>query len=95
MAWGTAPGGTDSREELPEFPTATPADSGSFDSESGRSTETPPFSFSIDEIEECGLTCRDVTATVSNNQNETPTMTRYVGAMTSLQIGRFGGYDVL
>lgn len=42
--------------------------------ESGSETETQdPFSFTIDAIEKCGDTCRDVTATIVNNQNETAT----------------------
>lgn len=69
---GPAPGGTDSGEELTDFPTATPSDGESSDGGSD-ATETPPFSFTIDEIEECGQTCRDVTATLSNNQDETAT----------------------
>lgn len=32
-------------------------------------TSTPPFSFTIDNIEDCGQTCRDVTASLHNNQN--------------------------
>jgi hypothetical protein len=42
--------------------------------EDASGTETqPPFSFVIDNIEKCGETCRDVTATITNNQNETAT----------------------
>lgn len=70
---GPAPG-SDSGDELTEFPTATPSDGGSTDAGSGTSsTETPPFSFTIDNVEECGQTCRDVTSTLQNNQNETAT----------------------
>lgn len=37
----------------------------------GNATESrPPFSFTIDRIKECGRTCRDVTATLHNNQNQ-------------------------
>ncbi|MFB6220825.1 MAG: hypothetical protein ABEH90_05240 [Halolamina sp.] len=39
---------------------------------SGTDTQDP-FSFVIDSIEECGDTCREVTATITNNQNETAT----------------------
>lgn len=65
---GPAPGGTDSGEELTDFPTATTSDG-----TGTTATETPPFSFIIDEIEECGQTCRDVTATLHNTQDETAT----------------------
>jgi hypothetical protein len=37
----------------------------------GTSTETPPFGFAIDSIEECGQTCRDVTSTLTNQQDTT------------------------
>ena len=59
---GPAPGG-DSGDEIEEFPTA----------DTTASDEVEPFSFVIDEIEECGETCRDVTATVDNNQDEAAT----------------------
>jgi hypothetical protein len=43
----------------------------------GGSETTPPsprpFSFTIDDIEECGRTCRDVTASLHNNQDEPAT----------------------
>ena len=67
---GPAPGG-DSGDEIEEFPTADDADTE--DSDTTSPDETDPFSFGIDEIEECGDTCRDVTATLDNNQNETAT----------------------
>lgn len=65
---GPAPGG-DSGEEIEEFPTEEDADTGSSDTTS--SDDVEPFTFSIDSIEECGQTCRDVTSTLNNNQNET------------------------
>ncbi|WP_311171599.1 hypothetical protein [Halobellus ordinarius] len=34
-------------------------------------TPTPPFAFTIDNIEECGQTCRDVTSTLTNQQDTT------------------------
>jgi len=33
-------------------------------------TEEPPFTFTVDEIDDCGETCRDVTATVGNTRDE-------------------------
>lgn len=70
---GPAPGGADASEELTDFPTATPAEGGSGggSSDGTTATRTPPFAFTIDNIEECGQTCRDVTATLHNNQEET------------------------
>lgn len=72
---GPAPGGSDSGEELTDFPTATAALGESSDGGSGTTatTEPPPFSFAIDSVEECGQTCRDVTATLHNNQDRTAT----------------------
>lgn len=79
---GPAPGGADSSDDFDHFPTES--DSASTDSSSSdSSTEdgssdgetqaatSPPFVFSIDNIEECGTTCRDVTVTLFNQQNET------------------------
>lgn len=72
---GPAPGGSDSDKRLTDFPTATPTDENSIDSEAGSTATvtTTPFSFTIDNVEECGTTCRDVTATLNNNQEETAT----------------------
>lgn len=67
---GPAPGG-DSGDEIEEFPTADDADTE--DSDTTSPDETDPFSFVIGDIEECGETCRDVTATLDNNQDETAT----------------------
>jgi hypothetical protein len=73
------PGGDEA--ESGEFPTATstPQETaqGSADSEStgtasdGAETPTPPFGFVIENIEECGTTCRDVTTTLTNQQDAT------------------------
>ncbi|MDZ7701396.1 MAG: hypothetical protein U5J98_04635 [Halobacteriales archaeon] len=73
---GPAPGGTDSGEPLTDFPTATPGDDSSSTGESGpTATAEPPFAFTIDAVEECGQTCRDVTASLHNNQDESATGT--------------------
>jgi len=61
------------------FPTATPQEttessSGNDSDGSGTDAEvtaTPPFAFVIDNIEECGTTCRDVTTTLTNQQDST------------------------
>lgn len=58
-----------------DAPGATGPDSGSTGGDGGGSggaaTATPepaPFGFQIDNIEECGTTCRDVTATLTNQR---------------------------
>lgn len=67
---GPAPGG-DSGEEIEEFPTDEDPDNDG--SGATAPDQVDPFSFTIANIEECGQTCRDVTATLDNNQNETAT----------------------
>lgn len=67
---GPAPGDT-SGEPIDDFPTAT--ESNDDDAGSSSSADMPPFSFVVDDVEECGTTCRDVTATLHNHQNETAT----------------------
>ncbi|SEH47321.1 hypothetical protein SAMN05192561_102267 [Halopenitus malekzadehii] len=83
---GPAPGG-DSGESIEEFPTEEPSTAESSAEESGSNDgstttsapDTEPFSFTIDETEECGTTCRDVTATLYNEQDETATgITTYI-----------------
>lgn len=37
----------------------------------GSASDTPPFTFAIQQIEQCGQTCRDVTVTLTNQQNTT------------------------
>lgn len=66
---GPAPGGGSSGDDIEDFPTGTTTDGGANDS----TAASPPFSFAIDSVEECGQTCRDVTATLTNNQNESAT----------------------
>jgi hypothetical protein len=71
---GPAPGGGGTGENIDDFPTATPADASTANGGSGgAATETPPFSFTVESVEECGRTCRDVTTTLHNNQNESAT----------------------
>ena len=91
---GPAPGGT-SGESIDDFPTeesagggdgsgpsdggdgSGPSDGG--DSESTTSGGTEPFTFTVDDTERCGTTCRDVTATLNNERNETATgVTTYI-----------------
>ncbi|UWG48057.1 Uncharacterized protein HSRCO_1780 [Halanaeroarchaeum sp. HSR-CO] len=85
---GPAPGGNGSGDTLSEFPTETPTEtpataapgdepSRETATDDGTTeeatTQTPPFTFTIDDIEECGTTCRDVTATLTNEQDDTAT----------------------
>jgi len=54
----------------------------------GAATPTPgapPFSLSIDRLEECGSTCRDVTLTLRNDQARTATE---VGVTSTIYAGR-------
>lgn len=55
---------SDSDDETEEYPTGT-------EYNSDGDSDVPPFSFTVDEIEECGQTCRDVTATLTSDRNET------------------------
>lgn len=48
---------------------ADSSDGGSSDGDSAE--QQPPFSFRIKKITECGRTCREVTASIANNQNVT------------------------
>lgn len=58
---------------------ATPISTGTvYNMDSGTATgtatqPTPPFSFEIVQIESCGSTCRNVTATLYNNQDQKAT----------------------
>lgn len=76
---GPAPGGDDDRVEITDFPTATPAptatggDGGDGPSAPATTTPTPPFTLSVDEVTECGQTCRDVTVTLTNTRDEPAT----------------------
>lgn len=75
---GPAPGGAGTSEEVDDFPEQTSDDSGTDDGQSTASDDgdtqaasSPPFVFSIDRIEKCGPTCRDVMVTLHNEQNQT------------------------
>lgn len=65
--FGPAPGdGSDG--SVSEFPTATPSPS-----DGGGGSASPPFTFTVDDVEECGSTCRDVTVTLTNQQDTAAT----------------------
>lgn len=74
---GPAPSGDSGDSDVGEFPTEEPADDGG--SGTTGSTDTAPFTFTVDETTECGTACRDVTATLNNAQNGTATgVTTYI-----------------
>jgi len=68
---GPAPGGDSGDSDIEEFPTENTTDDDG--SGTSSSTDAEPFTFTVDETTECGTTCRDVTATLNNEQNETAT----------------------
>lgn len=72
---GPAPG-SDSGTDIEAFPTETDSTSSGGDdspSESTATASTSPFALSIDSIEDCGQTCRDVTSTLTNRQDTAAT----------------------
>lgn len=70
---GPTPGGTASGDTIDDFPVADVLNDSASDTASADAD--PPFLLTIDNVEECGMTCRDVTVTLHNNQNETATGT--------------------
>lgn len=74
---GPAPGGDSGDSDIEEFPTENSTGDGG--SGTSSATDSEPFTFTVDETTECGTTCRDVTATLYNEQNETATgVTTYI-----------------
>lgn len=82
--FGPAPGGdTDENVTTPRSTgtvyeddgSSTGGDGGNTSGDGGDETtqSLPPFASTIDSIDKCGETCRDVTATITNQQNETVT----------------------
>jgi hypothetical protein len=68
---GPASGGNDDRERLTDFPTGTPmGTAGGGGAGVATASSGPSFAFDIERIEECGRTCRDVTASLHNNGDE-------------------------
>ncbi len=63
-------GGPTETAEATESDTTTAGTGDTGDSDGGAAS-TPPFAFTVDSIEECGQTCRDVTSTLTNQQNST------------------------
>jgi hypothetical protein len=78
LGLGPAPGGGDDDSDVGPIPTETPSstddtnETADAEGDSGGDVEstTPPFTVSIDQISSCGTTCRDVTATLTNQQPE-------------------------
>ncbi|WP_313691448.1 hypothetical protein [Halorarum halobium] len=70
-------------EDLGEFPTGTPVESGGSGgaggSGDGSGQSLPAYYFQVTDTETCGRTCRDVTVELTNNREETATgITVYV-----------------
>lgn len=80
FASGFSPGSGGDDGATTEFPTATaapgstPTPDGTGDGGDGTgSTTTPvqqPFAVTVDRVEECGRTCRDVTVSLTNRQSD-------------------------
>lgn len=79
---GTSASPSGESGEVTSFPTATatPSDgagSGGGSDAGGATTATPEpapaFAFTVEQIEKCGQTCRDVTSSVENDGEETAT----------------------
>lgn len=65
-------GSADHAADGEPFPTATPTATGGSGSGAGEMTATPveqPFAVTIDRVEDCGTTCRDVTVSLTNRQH--------------------------
>jgi hypothetical protein len=93
---GEAQAGADGDADAESFPTATPAagstgDGGGGDGTTATVTPEPPFALTIDAIEECGQTCRDVTSSLINQQDTTA---RNVTVYTRIFVGNGTGGDV-
>lgn len=93
---GVGPFGPDGGSDFPSSssPAADDEGSSSGGSGGGASTETPqgPFDFDIGSVEECGQTCRDVTATLVNQQERRATG---VSVYTRIHAGRGTDGDVV
>lgn len=74
---GIAPldGGQDQVTSTPESTGTVYEDSGTAADSSGDDGRSagPPYSFTVQSIEKCGQTCRDVTVKLTNERNETAT----------------------
>lgn len=77
--------GGDSGDEIEDFPTEDDADTDGSDTTS--SDESESLTFSIDEIEECGETCRNVTSTLDNNHPHDRRIGRHDGHVPKQRTG--------
>ncbi|AUV80662.1 hypothetical protein C2R22_02505 [Salinigranum rubrum] len=74
---GFGPAPAADSDDTGSFPTETPdrtpsgEQGGSASDATATATPLPPFAFTVDGTEECGRTCRDVTSTVTNQQETT------------------------
>lgn len=83
LGFGGGGGTTDATPESTEAAQDGTANAGSSGGESGNASETtaanasttqqsgPPFTFTVQSIENCGTTCRDVTVKLTNNTDQT------------------------
>lgn len=86
--FGPAPGGDSGTPAPTPESTGTVYDGSGGGDGSTATADAPPFSFRIDRVEKCGQTCRDVTATLYNDQetaasNVTVYTQMYAGNSTS------------
>lgn len=69
---GDAPqSGAESGDDVESFPTETAESTNDGGDTSSTTTAEQPFTLTVDSIEECGETCRDVTTTLTNEQSST------------------------
>jgi hypothetical protein len=97
LGWGSGTGSDGgSGEDIESFPTETPSQTPA-ESDAGETTATatatpePAFAFTIDRIEECGETCRDVTSTLANDGAPARDVTVY----TRIYVGNGTDGDVV
>ncbi|WP_435069042.1 hypothetical protein [Haloplanus sp. C73] len=68
----------DAESGVESFPTATEPTASPNDSDGAATNDTgPEFGFTIDQIESCGETCRDVTTTLNNDGGGATNVTVY------------------
>lgn len=94
LGWGSGTGSDGgSSEGIESFPTETPSQTPA-ESDAGETTTpepAPAFAFTIDRIEECGETCRDVTSTLANDGAPATDVTVY----TRIYVGNGTDGDVV
>jgi len=66
-----------SGDDIESFPTETPTRTASEGGSTTTADSGPDFAFTVDRIEECGRTCRDVTSTLVNDGANATDVTVY------------------